>query len=151
MAVEVGEEADTETVLLRQWLEKFQVKEKEDTLANLVTYQSVLVDREWRNTDGFFADIFKHPAGLFDALVTELISCGSKDTIDECNQPAVHVKERKKVSPSPSVGTICPALLASLPVSTPLPLRCPAREWYELRHPPHHCPGGSLQSRAYPE
>ena len=28
MAVEVGEEADTETVLLRQWLEKFQVKER---------------------------------------------------------------------------------------------------------------------------
>ena len=82
-------------------------QEKEDFLANLMTYQSDLVGREWRNVDGFVADIFKLP-GLCDALVTELISCGySKDTSDECDQPAVLVKE-KKVSPSPNVGTICP-------------------------------------------
>ena len=71
-------------------------QEKEDTLANLVTYQSDLVDRGW-------------PPGLCDVLVTELINCGYiKDTIDESDQPAVHVKE--KITPSPSVGTFCPAL-----------------------------------------
>ena len=36
MAVEVGEEADTETVLLRQWLEKFQVKEQEKEDKNVL-------------------------------------------------------------------------------------------------------------------
>ena len=65
-------------------------QEKED---NLVTYQSDLVN-----------------SGLFDALVTELISCGySKDTINESDKPAVHVKD-KMISLSPSVGTFCPAL-----------------------------------------
>ena len=48
MAMELGEGADTETVLLRKWLETitlecgryFLVKEQEkkDTLANLVTF-----------------------------------------------------------------------------------------------------------------
>ena len=68
MAMEVGEEADTEAVLLRKWLEtimecerQFLVKEKEDNLADLVTYQSDLVDREWGNIDG-----------LCDALVTRV-------------------------------------------------------------------------------
>ena len=68
-------------------------QEKEDNLANLVTYQSDLVD-----------------SGLCEALVTELTSCGySKDTIDESDKPAVHVKD-KMISLSPSVGTFCPAL-----------------------------------------
>ena len=49
-------------------------------------------------------------SGLCDALVTELISCGyCKDTIDESDKPAVHVKD-KMISPSPSVGSFCPAL-----------------------------------------
>ena len=70
-------------------------QEKED---NLVTYQSDLVD-----------------SGLFDALVTELISCGySKDTIDESDKPAVHVKD-KMISLSPSVGTFCPGLVPTQP------------------------------------
>ena len=61
-------------------------QEKED---NLVTYQSDLVD-----------------SGLCDALVTELISCGySKDTIDESDKPAVHVKD-KMISLSPRLPSM---------------------------------------------
>ena len=36
-----------------------EVGEEADTLANLVTYQGDLVDREWRSVDGFVADILK--------------------------------------------------------------------------------------------
>merc|ERR1719318_1608485 len=154
MAMEVEEAADTETVLLRQWLEniapvtrygmrllrdswearigltkvgdvtvsqvekklewerKFLAKEqeKEDTLANMVTYQSDLVDREWRAADGVVSELYK-PPGVCDDLISEPISCGySRETIEECDLPAVHVKKEKKVSPCPRVGTICPAM-----------------------------------------
>merc|ERR1719318_1883447 len=154
MAMEVEEVADTETVLLRQWLEniapvtrygmrllrdswearigltkvgdvtvsqgerkldwerKFLAKEQEeeDTLANMVTYQSDLVDREWRAADGVVSELYK-PPGVCDDLISEPISCGySRETIEECDLPAVHVKKEKKVSPCPSVGTICPAM-----------------------------------------
>ena len=92
----------------RKFLDKEQ--EEEDTLANMVTYQSDLVDREWRSADGLVAELYK-PPGVCDDLVSEPISCGySRDTIEECDLPPVHVKKEKKVSPCPSVGTICPAM-----------------------------------------
>lgn len=81
------------------------MKEQEE-----VTYQSDVADKECQSADGFIADMF-NPPGLCDDLVSEPSSCGySKDTIGECDLPAVHVKEKNKVSPSPSVGTVCSAL-----------------------------------------
>jgi len=84
--------------------------EDEETLACLVTYQSDLVDREWRSADGLVAGVYK-PPNFCDDLLSESIVCGySKDIIEECDLPAVHIKKEKKVSPSPSQNSVCPTL-----------------------------------------
>ena len=87
-----------------------------------MTYQSDVADREWQSADGFIADMF-NPPGLCDDLVSEPISCGySKDTIGECDLPAVSSPSlASQMSPS-TVGDIKPKirrddLLASAPRS----------------------------------
>jgi E1A-binding protein p400 len=154
---EVLEGADTETVLLRQWLETIapvtrygmnllrdcfeartglarlgevlvsedqkkmewerklmlaEVVEEEDTLANLVTYQSDLVSREWRSADGVSGGVY-NPPGLCDDSVCESVCGGySKATLPESELPPVHVKDKKKgvVSVGGVGGVQCPAL-----------------------------------------
>ena len=97
------------------WERKLLIKEleeKEDTLANLVTYQSDLVSREWRSADGVTAPVYQ-PPGLCDDMVCEPVNCAySKAILSESELPPVHVRDKKKVGgPSPGVGgTLGPVL-----------------------------------------
>jgi len=89
-----------------------ELEEKEDTLANLVTYQSDLVSREWRSADGVTAPVYQ-PPGLCDDMVCEPVNCAySKAILCESELPPVHVRDKKKVGgPSPGVGgTLGPVL-----------------------------------------
>ena len=94
---------------------------KEDTLANLVTYQSDLVSREWRSADGVTAPVYQ-PPGLCDDMVCEPVNCAySKAILCESELPPVHVRDKKKVGgPSPGVGGTLGPVLSPPNLSTQL-------------------------------
>jgi len=111
----VGETVVSQIEKKVEWEKKLLIKEQEeeeDTLANLVTYQSDLVAREWRSADGVTAPMYQ-PPGLCDDMMCEPVSCAySKAVLCESELPPVHVKDKKKVGgPNPVPGgTLGPVL-----------------------------------------
>ena len=113
----VGEVVVSEHKKKVDWERKLLMKEleeKEDTLANLVTYQSDLVSREWHSADGMTAPVYRQP-GLGDGMKCDSVnSAYSKAILGESEQPPVHVRD-KVGGPSPGVSS------TGTPGSSPFP------------------------------
>merc|ERR1711954_275208 len=113
----VGEVVVSEHKKKVDWERKLVMKEleeKEDTLANLVTYQSDLVSREWHSADGMTAPVYRQP-GLGDGMKCESVnSAYSKAILGESEQPPVHVRD-KVGGPSPGESS------TGAPGSSPFP------------------------------
>jgi len=113
----VGEVVVSEHKKKVDWERKLLMKEleeKEDTLANLVTYQSDLVSREWHSADGMTAPVYRQP-GLGDGMKCESVnSAYSKAILGESELPPVHVRD-KVGGPSPGESS------TGAPGSSPFP------------------------------
>ena len=132
----VGEVVVSEHKKKVDWERKLLMKEleeKEDTLANLVTYQSDLVSREWHSADGMTAPVYRQP-GLGDGMKCESVnSAYSKAILGESELPPVHVRD-KVGGPSPGVSStgapgsspFPPTVASPALAPTPIPLLQPA-------------------------